>query len=381
MKKNILYLMLALVVFSCREKFTADIKSPPTGYLIVEGNINVGTDAVTTINLSYSTPLDSIQVKPENNATIFIEDRQNTQYPLRIVDPGVYQSDPLQLPLDKQYRVHIITSNGSEYYSSFTDTKTSPPIDSVSWEIKNGGVEVQVTTHDDNNNSKYYQWSFDETWEYVSEFYTVLKWEGNGLQYRTNADPQIRNCWSTAKSNNIIIASSAKLQQDLIFKKPVAFISFSNSDRLVKKYSILVNQSVISSDAYEYLERMRKNSEQLGSIFDAQPSQLRGNVRSRRDSGEIVVGHVGASTVTQKRIFIERQQIGSVPIRTFYESCIIDTVDNIPLEIRRYFEMGDNIPTEYYAQGIFILGVIYSNKYCVDCRERGGTNIKPPYWP
>ncbi len=381
MKKIILFIALLLNSFSCREKFNADIKSPPTGYLIVEGNINVGIDAVTTISLSYSTPLDSAAIKPETNATVFIEDQSNIQYPLRPDGKGNYQSDALQLSTDRQYRVHIITSTGNEYYSSFTETKISPPIDSLSWVIINNGVEVQVSTHDDQNKSKYYQWTYVETWEYVSAFYTVLKYENSKLEYRTSADPQIRNCWNAANSSSIIIASTAKLQQDFIYRKPIAFVTFNNSDKLVKRYSILVNQSVLNSEAYEYLERMRKNSEQLGSIFDAQPSQLRGNVRSRRDSSEIVVGYVGASSVTQKRIFIAREEIGSVPIRTFYEPCIIDTIPNDPLEIDQFLKSGSNIPIEYWAQGIFILGVKYSDGGCVDCRLRGGTNIKPSYWP
>ncbi len=382
MKRLLFYFTILSFISGCREKFYADLPSPATGYLIVEGIISLGNEVVTGINLSRTTPLDSDDINPEENATVYIEDRLNRQYALSRTGSGRYESQPLDLPLNEQYRLHIF-AGGKEYYSAFTDSKISPPIDSLYWVPKAEGIEIQLNTHDAQSLSKYYYWSFVETWEYSVPYYALLKYipATNEVDYRGPGDPQIYSCWSTLNSFNIIIASTAKLSQDLVYAKPINFISATNSNKLFEKYSIIVKQSVLPKDAYEYLDRIRKNTEQVGSIFDAQPSQLRGNIRCVSDSSEIVVGFISTSSITEKRIFIKRSEIPPFKIPTFYESCMRDTIRFNPDSLRDAFASGSNLPIDYWRTETGIIQAVVSGPdYCVDCRERGGTNIRPSFW-
>ena len=116
-------------------------------------------------------------------------------------------------------------------------------------------------------------------------------------------------------------------------------------------------------------------------LDDAQPSQLRGNIKSRNDSSEIVVGFIGASTVTEKRIFITADQLPPARPVSYYEDCIRDTIPNNPDAIMEEYADGTMLPFDYLYGAGGIVGIIGSTRYCVDCRLKGGTNIKPSFWP
>ncbi|WP_336514818.1 DUF4249 domain-containing protein [Pollutibacter soli] len=382
LKKALAVLVMVVLVTACREKFEADLPSPATGYLIVEGIINVGDEAVTMIKLSRTTPLDSRAVTPENNAQVFIEDEQNHQYELALSDSGQYYSQPLDLPVNVRYRLHVI-ADAKEYYSGFTDTKIAPEIDNLYWEPKTDGIEIQLDTDDPLGNSRYYYWNFTETWEYNVPYFAVLKYiqASNTVDYRGAGDPEIFKCYHTLESSSIVIASTAKLSQDLVFAKPITFVSATNTSKLVNRYSIIVRQSVLSKDAYEYFERMKKNTEQTGSIFDAQPSQLRGNIKCKTDSSEIVVGYISTSSITEKRIFVSRVELPAFNHMNPFSACMLDTVKLHPDSLREAFYYGSNLPIDYWTNDAGIRnGVVGSASFCVDCREQGGSNVRPSFW-
>ncbi len=74
-------------------------------------------------------------------------------------------------------------------------------------------------------------------------------------------------------------------------------------------------------------KKLKNNTEQLGSIFDAQPSETGGNLHCKTDPTEQVIGFIGCSSQTQKRIFINRYELPDVSVLTGYEVCSIDSVD------------------------------------------------------
>ncbi|MEJ7664694.1 MAG: DUF4249 family protein [Hymenobacter sp.] len=50
------------------------------------------------------------------------------------------------------------------------------------------------------------------------------------------------------------------------------------SSKLYYLYSILVRQYALTPEEFAYWDKLRKNTENLGTLFDPLPSQLSGNV-------------------------------------------------------------------------------------------------------
>ncbi|MGI8583701.1 MAG: DUF4249 domain-containing protein [Chitinophagaceae bacterium] len=374
--KTIYFFVMLMLTAACKEKFDPPINPQQTNYLVAEGFINAGQGS-TNIQLSRTTQLkDTGQIKPESNATVSVMGEDNSVYLLKETGNGLYSSSQLNLDKNKKYRLHIITNNGKNYLSDFVAVKLTPPIDSLNWRFENDGVQIYVNTHDPQNNTKYYKWDYEETWEIHSY---------NAARYKYHVTPFIgvgdRNqdeiksmyyCWKTKNSTNILLGSSVALNSDVISLQPVTLIP-QGSEKLSVRYSILVRQHALDQQGYEFYRLMKKNTESIGSIFDAQPSDITGNIHSVSDPNEKVIGYIGASSVQEKRIFISNSEL---PAWFYSFQCTsIYVVNNID-SLVKYFTGDKYIP---YEKKGFIEGYYASTSHCLDCRERG-TSLKPSFW-
>lgn len=381
MKKILSILSIIILLISCKEVYQPDIEFPETGYLVVEGFINYGSSP-TEIKLSRTVKLvDSIRDKPENNAQVFIESENGQTFPLSTFGSGTYRGYA-NLEEGKKYRLRIHTNNGSQYESEFSQVKKTPDIDSISWKRENDGVRLYVNTKDDIQNSKYFRWKYDETWEIRSSYNRQLTYQVNERgDYRAvflypdyRADMSVYYCWKNNYSKNILIGTSEKLTENRIYL-PIKFIE-PGSEQLSVMYSINLQQYSISQQAYNFYLQMKKNTEQLGTIFDAQPTELKGNIKCINNPSEVVVGYVEVSQEKTKRIFISRSQVGQWNYRS---GCYEITIDNHPDSIAKYgLSLTPTIPAE--VMDGFITKFNAAEPFCVICTLRG-TNVKPAFWP
>ncbi|MDO1450368.1 DUF4249 domain-containing protein [Rhodocytophaga aerolata] len=380
-------LVLVWLTGSCVEPYLPPPIEAPEGLLVIDGYLNSGIGE-SQIRLSRTQNLaDTSVVKAEVSASVFFEGDKGSKYPLTEKGNGLYTLESIQLENSEKYRLKINTSNGQEYESEYVAVKATPPIDSVSWKVENGGLQLYANTHDEQNNTWYYRWRFEETWQYTSAFESTMDFVNRQLVPRSE---DIYRCWRTEPSTNIIIGSSTRLTRDVIQEFPLQFLP-SDSEKLGIRYSILVRQYALSKESYEYLQKLEKNTENLGTLFDPQPSQLTGNLRCVSDPAEIVIGYFDVLAEQQQRIFIGKEQLPAWAVTTGYEACRNDTVDiespprpgeaQIPngymfIERRLYIKVFDDMGNIINRPTI---GAVISTTNCVDCRTRG-TNIKPDFW-
>ena len=372
-------ILVVILLGQCRDKYVSPFTPTATGYLVVEGYISGNSPTQFVLSRTIALPGDSA-LPYENNAMVQVEGSDNSTYPLTGEGNGVY-ADSVTLNSQLQYRLRIRTSAGEEYLSDFVPFRPTPAIDSISYGPVTGGVDIYANTHDPTNATRYYQWKYVETWEYHSA-------EASAYQYNANANSvvsrppanQIFTCWHTGPSTNILLGSSAKLAQDVIYQQPLRLLPHAGVELSVL-YSTLVFQYALTEDAYNYLGIMQKNSESFGSIFDAQPSELKGNIHSLGNPAEQVIGFVSAGTVQQQRIFMSAAQF---PNWGYVYRCpsIDDTLkpgDSIQLLSAFYY--GSLVPLSPYGIVASPAGWIVNAMSCVDCRAQGGVTVKPPFWP
>ena len=140
------------------------------------------------------------------------------------------------------------------------------------------------------------------------------------------------------------------------------------------RYSILLRQESLTKKAYEYLLLMKKNTESLGSIFDPQPSDLKGNIQCISNPDEGVIGYVTASSLSEKRIFITSSdanwkfnlncpEVLYIPNRADSIRLLMPSTPPIDLIVKDF--------QQYYTASV---------PACVDCVSRGGDLAMPSYW-
>jgi len=376
-ERNLILVMLVVMTGTgCKEIYKPEVISSPDRYLVVEGNLNPGSDP-THIRLTRTFKLDdSAQLRGENNAQLVVEGKDNTTWSLLPQGDGIYTHNGLNMTIGQEYRLRINTADGNEYVSDFIPARTVPPIDSIGWVRRDDGVQIHVSTHDPSQATRYYRWEFDETWEIHSYYFSEFKYAGGVVSPRMPSE-RVYTCWKYDFSNKIILGSSASLQTDHIYRAPVTKI-INGDERLDVRYSILVRQYALDKAGYEFYELMRKNTESLGSIFDAQPSEQRGNFRCTTNPDELVIGYLTASTVEQQRRFIAAHEIPNGWY--FYEDCPEEIVRNHPDSIKLAYDGGGSIWSAVYTPFGSISHYKFSKIECVECTARNGSLQKPPYW-
>lgn len=384
MKNSIAFILIAasLLFLGCRKPFNPESIAGFTNALIVEGVVN--SAGPTDIYLSRTLDLDDkVAVRPELKAVVQVLSENNTAVTLNDRGAGLYSIPQLTLNNSQKYRLKIRTASGTEYISDPMVALTTPAIDSLYWQRGPDGVRIYVDTHDSQNKTKYYRWDFEDDWEIRSIDRALYKGgpaTGGGAMI-VSRDPKetalMETCFKQQRSANIDIFSTAKLSSDVVSRHPIIFIP-NNSEKLGVRYSILLRQYALSFEAFEYLSMMKRNTEQLGSFFDAQPSELIGNIRNVSNSKDRAIGFVVIAPVLEKRIFIDRNQ---VPSWGFRLNCTTIKVRNHRDSLRIFLPPEVYIP-QFANQGGN--GAIESwdgvPNQCLDCRSRGGTNNKPVFW-
>ncbi len=368
-KYQILFFPFILLNTSCIKQFIPSVNEI-NELLVVQGLIT-NQKETNKILLSRSLPLGEISsAQPVSGYNVQISDDQGNTYSLKESAPGTYITDSTQFigVIGRLYTLHIgVTENSFfSYESAPMEMKPVPPIDTIYYEkivVKEShenwfGVDacqIYLDTHDPENTCRYFRWDFAETWVHRLLF---------PVPYMT--------CWVSDRSRSIDIKSSAEIEKVKIIRHPVTYIS-NISDRLKRKYSILVNQYSLNDDEYTYWEKVKTYTDRVGGFYDIIPASIPGNISAKFNSSVKVLGYFSVSAKSSKRIFIQDNFAGIIDR---YTNCISDTIigdyDPPELNITKWTLIDNSIPTPR----VRVLTSIYG---CYDCRVRG-TNIKPDFW-
>ena len=375
---------LAVLAVGCKKPYSPQVINSPNNYLVVEGVIN--TNDVTTIKVSRTVNLSTSVTTNPVEANLAIESDNGSTYGLNEIAAGVYQLAGVTLDNTRKFRLRITTTdNNKVYLSDYEQAKVTPPIDSVGFIVEGAKLQLYANSHDPNNNTRYYRFDYAETWRFHAKYYSSFMSDGTNVVDRT-ADQIVYYCFANNVSSTIILGSSAKLTQDVLYQAPMTAIE-STSEKIELKYSILVHEYSLTADAYKFWENLKKNTEQLGSIFDAQPSQISGNIHNTADPTEPVIGYISAGTITSKRIFIANEQLPASWQPTYPYNCgqpdslWYSNPKSHVNEVKQILVPGIEIPVNAFYKDASPgpVGYTGSDLQCVDCTIRG-TKQQPDFW-
>jgi hypothetical protein len=374
MKVKGIYLIFPFMFFtamSCKKPYTPTAVTSGADLLVVEGIINAGADS-TFIRLSHTVKLsEKTSAKPETGANVTVEG-EGVTYRLSEMSNGTYVSAGLNLNSAKQYHLKIHTANGQDYVSDDVEVKITPPIDSLNYKAETDGLHIYSATHDPSNNTRYYRWDYQENWRFNSLFLSEFKVLGDTIVERLFPQDDISQCYSSARASTIVINTSARSSEDIITQNPITQI-VPTSEKISIRYSILLRQYALTKNGYAFWENIKKNTEKLGSIFDALPSEIAGNIHNTANPQIPVIGYISISTVTTKRLYVNNSELPATPewrTQYPYPGCAIRIPEGNEIQESVIDGNGLSVP---------IKAKTYTARACADCTIRGTLN-KPAFW-
>jgi len=255
----------------------------------------------------------------ESGATISVLDDLGTVYGFDEENGSYFSAAAFKAVPGRTYQLHIKTKDGKSYSSTMEKLTTETNLEDIYSNVttKEGalGVEIKAKSYDATNSSKYYRYEYEESYKVIAPKWTpyeavaVPKNTGNApgdlvIQLRTK---EARVCYSTKKSDNIILTSTNDLSEDRVDFQ-VRFIP--TTDYIIaNRYTILVKQFVQNLSAYTFYQTLNKISGSGSILSQNQPGFLSGNIKSDTDGAEKVIGFFDVSSYSEKRIFFNFSEI------------------------------------------------------------------------
>lgn len=382
----IFIIALGILGHSCTEPFpilTQNFES----VLVVEATLT-DENIQQQVILSRSYELEGGGPKFENNAHVMIKDDAQNTYDFQESLPGTYMStQPFAAQPGRTYQLIINTADGRSYSSTAEQLPQSVPIDNLYAEKETNadnveGVEFFVDSQDPTGNSKYYRYTYEETYEIVAPYWTsqefIIVSDDPPQLELVNRETEARYCYKTQLSNNIVLANTSGYVENKITRFPVRFIP-RDDYMLRNRYSILVKQYTQSVEAHNYLKSLAEFSGSDSPFTESQPGFIEGNITSDQDQSEKVVGFFEVSSLSTKRAFINFRDIFEEgPYPKYPYGCQIDTLPSM--------ERPSVYEAVKYEEWIYVSsmpppgsGYLMVYKPCGDCTF-WADNQKPDFW-
>ncbi|MEI7582554.1 DUF4249 domain-containing protein [Runella sp.] len=357
-----------LLLDGCVLPFSPPEVASADRFLVVDGFLNTNGKDSSRITLTYTQVVSNKNTfSTELKAQIIVEGDKGSTFTFTEIGKGLYRLAPRTFNAAENYRIRIKTTGKKEYLSEYVAPKQTPPIDSVTYKIASDKkfVQINVNTHDALNKTNFYRWKFEETWEYNMPQYSLYEIKNNAIIDRVE---NINTCWKTETPSSILLASTIKLSQDVIRDAPITNIPTA-TNKLLIKYSILVKQFGLTEEGFKYWSALAKTTETTGGLFDAQPSQVTGNIKCTTNPQELVFGFFNAGVPQEKRVFL------SLGLGLYSQCAPFDTVSRADAIKGQYFLL-----SQYFAEGSSVADYIVGDPGCGDCRTKGGITKRPSFW-
>ena len=345
-----LLLMLLVALGQCKEAYEFDTFDQPD-LLVVSGYVSDQPGPYplflgTTIGAKKTYP------KPVLDAVAYLTDGDGNSESYESIGNGNYQllGNKITGQPGGSYRLHITLADGRTYQSTLevmpTSSKASDVVNVGVIQVKVLGFEdvpidrwqinVNMTTTFQPPNNGYYRWSVEEVYMLVPTCFPGAFSCPDICYITAPYSPYQLNVVDRSNYSSPTIQGIQLLNHDVDY-------TFSS------RHYFNVTQYGMNASCFGYWQRVKELVLRRGSIFDAPPATIRGNVSNVADPNEIVLGYFEASQVQVTRKFIDRGEIPS------------------PL----------HVPTCFYYDPDYYL---YKPHYCSYCLNIEGAKKEPPSW-
>jgi hypothetical protein len=375
--KNLI-LILFLIAVGCKDEFFLNVDTYES-LMVVDGLIT-NEEGPHMVKISHTLPVNYLEKIPYENCIVRLIENTGNNEILTEIEPGKYiTSNGIKGIVGNEYSISIITPEGKEYHSDFEELKEPVDIESVyaerdltlniDYTYGLPGYRFYVNTKTAAIQQNYFLWSMTESFEYDADhLLDFVETKFGDFVYVNPRYDTLYTCWKTQKVNYIFTGTTSKLSIPQITHQPLHFVG-TDTKKLTKRYSVLVQQYTIGEKAYNYWQSIEGQISNENFFTSTQPYTIRGNIENINDEKEFVLGYFTIGSVSQKRIFIEKSYD---PF--YYTTCYAIT----ELEAIRNYKSNHLAPYFWTKINGETFGII--DRSCIDCRTDGGNLFKPEFW-
>lgn len=372
-----------LIANACIKPYDPKLDDNAINKYVVQGLVS-SVEGWQEVVVSRTSSIDRAVFLPINGCDLSIIDDLGNTFELEQFDGGKYRvfMNNSDLVPGRGYMLRLIMPNAEILESTFDIMPKGPSeIGDVYYkneekltddpEVVYNGIQFYTDFSASENDSKYYRWKLTETYEYHSLYPLEFYYDQWGVHQVSPPDYSKMICYKTSIIEDVYTLSTLNLANNSLDAFKLNYVN-NLSNRLEILYSLLIEQTSISEEAFNYYDKLRINIEQSGGLYTSQPLAIKGNLTNTSNTENEVLGYFQASTVASLRVFVE-------PL----DDLEIDYENACQLNIL-WIGLIEIPPSEYPAY-LFSDGVTWTpitmTKTCVDCRYSGGVLEKPDYWP
>lgn len=378
MRKALHLILLIGALVSCRTPYDPELPTSAVKVLVVEGYLD--TEGLKSeLKLSWTTPLAaSSAFDPESGAKVTLKSAVGQVFPLTETSRGVYIFER-NVDEKQTFTLEIELRSGDRYASEILQPILTPEILDGGFKRDEEGVEVFVSTQG-NANADDFLWTFTETWIYQPRIQTAYIYLPELKEVRDRTEAQQNSlCFKFEASPDILLETSSRFQDQLVFQKTITEIP-KGDERIMERYSILVSQKGIASKDVAFWEVLKKNTEDIGSIFSPLPSLIGGNVKSLGGDKNPAIGQVSLGIVRQKRIYINLAEVTPWNyIDPRFNDCVIEQDPIYQADYQTKFGNGAVVPVRPLMVSTTIVAYYPSTRRCTDCTLYA-SKLRPAFW-
>ena len=307
------YLLVILVIgtVSCIEEidFTAEEEK---GTLVVDCTLSTFSDT-NFVHLFRTGNLGDQFLSPELGAQITLHDNLGNQMDATSLENGFYYflRDHLEIIVGQSYYLNIKTNDGRIYQSETETIQPAPEIQKLAFDFS---IEQIVDRETRVLERSFFNLFLHTTLPTIADN-TFLKWDVEHvftvieLMCHPLATPKVCYLSRPIGMNEVLLLDGTLFSGGSEIKEQVAHVEMDYAFGLTA--SFYVSQKSLTATAHSYWQKVHKVISGGGSIFEAPPAAIPGNIVSISHPKEEVLGLFSAVDEKRELIFITRGDLAT----------------------------------------------------------------------
>ncbi len=269
---------ISMLLLTCEDPIAFE-RGKKADLLVIDGKVNA-SDTVQTVLLTHTDVVGrSARFPPEVGATVILIENESQRYDYVEIEPGIYKLFNFTPKVGNTYRIDIELSDKNHYTSQPEIVPQPVPIDSA-YVIYDGNLklftQVAIPTDDD---GPYLRWRIRHVYQHTDQY--------------CGFPDNITTCYyelNRATDNQLVLLlDGSELARGAVVQAPI--IATPAIDSIFGEITFYtIYQEALTLSTFRYWEQVNRLLAQTGSIFDAPPGQIRGNIINVDNPNELVLG-------------------------------------------------------------------------------------------